>query len=244
MSIVGHLEWIENEHDIKVTADQKINLEHLKTMYDGDLSDVQVVLDFPDPRLASPRQRHLFFALRSDICNSTYNSPADVKKELYDRYFDKYGKEISLSNEAQASMTEVNNLLAITIDFCFEYDVEFKKGYELLPRNESYYLYLCCKWRRCMICGVKNSQIAHYEAVGNRSRKKVDHRKLPLMCLCGAKHHPEQHKIGLTTFCEKYHIQPIKLSEDALIKLHIMTRKRMNEIDEEAQHETIKSSGS
>ncbi|GEN48920.1 putative HNHc nuclease [Ligilactobacillus pobuzihii] len=221
-----------NELLIKVR--QPINLEHLKTMYNGNLSKIHARIEIVDPRKARPAQRKLFFALCQDI---EVWSGAPMKEFLKDYFYTAYsiendGAEISLADNTKNSVSDANKLLDIVIDFMFSWSVPFKQGYELLPRDESYFLYQCCKHRRCMVCGKNNSQIAHYRAVGNRSRKMVDHRKLPLMCLCGDRHHPEQHKIGINNFCNKYHIKPVYLSEDDLIKLHIMTRKRMDEIDE------------
>ncbi|MBN7275079.1 hypothetical protein GNF18_08010 [Ligilactobacillus pobuzihii] len=225
--------------ELLVKLGQSINLEHLKTMYNGDLSKIYARIEIVDPRKVRPAQRKLFFALLNDI--QTW-SGAPMKDFLKDFFYTTYaiendGAEISLADDTNNSVSDANKLLDIVIDFMFEWSVPFKQGYELLPRDENYFLYQCCKHRKCMICGADNAQIAHYTAVGNRSRKRVDHRKLPVMCLCGQKHHPEQHKIGIKSFCNKYHIKPVYLSEDDLMKLHIMTRKRMDEIDEEANLE-------
>lgn len=220
---VAHLETLsEDGHRAAFYLDQSQNIEHLKTINSDDLTDIQAVISFIDARDASIKQRHLFFALRDDICTSTGNSPIAVKEELYDRYFDKYDKPISLSNEAQPSVTDANNLLAIAIDFCFEYNIEFKKGYELLPKNESYFLYACCKWRRCFECG-KHADIDHLDEIGmGMDRTKVDHSQRHVISLCRI-HHTERHKIGNTAFSKKYHLPltGIKLSVETLKKMHI-----------------------
>lgn len=63
-------------------------------------------------------------------------------------------------------------------------------------------------------------------------RTKFNHLKSKFMCLCeygvnievekeAAAHHKEAHQLGLTAFCNKYHVKPIKLSQDDLTQLGI-----------------------
>ncbi|MFT8385117.1 MAG: putative HNHc nuclease [Lentilactobacillus hilgardii] len=123
-------------------------------------------------------------------------------------------------------------ILTFVLDFCFENDIPFKtKTWDLIPCD--YHLAVqCLRHRLCIICGKPHSDIDHYTPVGRRSRKLVDHRKLYFECLC-REHHNERHKLGAKSFIEKYHIKPVRLSDNDLIRLHIMTHKRMDEIDNE-----------
>ena len=41
--------------------------EHLETLNSGEAEKIKVMLEFPDPRQARPKQRALFFALLQDI---------------------------------------------------------------------------------------------------------------------------------------------------------------------------------
>jgi hypothetical protein len=211
--------------------DEKPNLDHIETV-SGSTSEFWMDWELADTRRIRPRQRRFFYAMLNDIVTH-FDVPKDFLKDLFYTQYSIYtdGKEISLANDSQCSVSDANTLLDLVVDFMFEFRVPFKKGYELLPRNQEYYIYECCRHRRCILCGKENSQIAHYDAVGIRSRSKVDHRKLRFLCLC-PEHHREQHNIGIHNFCAKYHLVPIKLNEETLAKLGVMNRKRMNEIDD------------
>lgn len=216
--------------DILIRPKTPVNLDHVETL-NGDKELAWLDFELVDKRKARVGQRKLFFALLHDIENH-FVVPQDFLKQMFYTQYSIYtaGKDISLSDTTESSVSDANVLLDLVIDFMFEYNVEFKEGYELLPKNESYFVYQCCRHRKCVICGRDNSQIAHYDAVGNRSRKLVDHRGFRYWCLCG-NHHQEQHNIGVKAFMNKYHIPPIKLNDEALIKLGVMTKERMSEID-------------
>lgn len=227
-------ELFENDdgsYDVAIHLDHRPNLDHLVTVA-GSTTQFYVDFEIADTRKARAAQRRLFFALIHDIAESSDASPAWLKELFYLQYeIYTAGKQISLADDTKSSVSDANVLLDLVIDFMFEWNIEFKKGYELLTKDESFYLYQCCRHRRCMKCGKRGSQIAHYDAVGNRSRAITDHRTHKFWCLC-AKHHQEQHKIGVESFIEKYHIHPIKLDEETLIKLGVMTRAGVRKIDE------------
>lgn len=227
-------ELFENDngsYDVVIHLDQKPNLDHLVTV-SGSQTQFFVDFEIADTRKARAAQRRLFFALINDIANFSDASP-EWLKELFYLQYEIYtaGKQISLADGTKSSVSDANVLLDLVIDFMFEFHVPFKKGYELLTKDESFYLYQCCRHRECMICHKDHSQIAHYDAVGNRSRATTDHRTHKFWCLC-AEHHQEQHELGVESFIEKYHIHPIKLDQETLIKLGLMTQTGVDRIDE------------
>ena len=123
----------------------------------------------------------------------------------------------------------MNKLLEIVIDFMFEFDVPFAKGYELLPKEESWYLYQCCKHRKCAVCGI-HSDIHHIDTVGSgNNRNKVDHTKKRVISVC-RKHHVEAHTIGDERFLHKYHLNGIYLSYDDFKRLGLMSQKLIDEL--------------
>ncbi len=124
----------------------------------------------------------------------------------------------------------------MVIDFMLEWNVPFPKSYELLPRDQQYFFYQCCKHRKCVICGQSHADIHHLIAVGNRKRSQVDHRKLPLTAVCRV-HHNEAHNIGVMEFIKKYHIQPIYLSGEDLIRIGIMNMSQIKGLDERSTFE-------
>ncbi|WP_268914074.1 putative HNHc nuclease [Lentilactobacillus sp. SPB1-3] len=206
----------------------ELNADHIETVTRGN-GQLFVDFEIADPRRSRPQQRRLFFALLNDITRHFWWVGADFLKAMFYNqfYFYTAGKEISLSNDSESSVSDVNQLLDLVIDFMFEWHVPFKKGYELLPKDEQYYLYECLRHRVCCICGQEHADIHHYQAVGNRSRKQVDHRKLSFICLC-RKHHELIHSMGGQSFLDYFHVKPITLGEDDLINLRIMTKKQMD----------------
>lgn len=199
---------------------ERINLERLETMF-GDLSDIECTITFKDPRSLTDRQRKLYRALLNDIViwNGDYDSE-QLHKIFKEMYFFETGNRISTSKRSFNSKSDMNELLNIVLDFMFEYDVPFKKGYELLPKLDNWYLYQCCKHRKCAICGNK-SDIHHVNAVGmGNNRKKVDNRWREFLSVC-RKHHVEVETIGNEAFFDKYKVKGIKLDEDLIKKLRI-----------------------
>lgn len=222
--------------ELLVKLDQSINLEHLKTMYNGDLSKIYARIEIVDPRKARPAQRKLFFALCNDI-QSWAGAP--MKDFLKDFFYTTYaiendGAEISLADGTNNSVSDANKLLDIVIDFMFEWSVPFKQGYELLPRDENYFLYQCCKHRKCVVCG-KHADIHHMNGstVGAGSnRNKIDHTKRYVLPLCRVDHNLI-HSQGEDEFCKMNHlpIRGIKLDVETLKKIGVKGDYR-----EEEQH--------
>ncbi|VDG20647.1 hypothetical protein [Lactobacillus sp. CBA3605] [Lactiplantibacillus mudanjiangensis] len=199
---------------------EKPNLDHIETV-SGNHDQFYMDWELADTRKARPQQRRLFFALIADIADWSI-VPADFLKTLFYLQYQIYtaGKQISLSDVTESSVSDVNQLLDLVIDFMFEWRVPFKKGYELLPREQEYYLFECCRHRVCMICS-NHADIHHVDVIGaGLNRTHVDHTKRHVMALC-RKHHSEIEQIGPKSFSEKYHV-PV-----AGIKLNIETLKRI-----------------
>ena len=222
--------------DLIIHLDHEPNLDHLETV-NGQTNQVWVDLTFADPRKVRPQQRRLFFALLNDIAEY-FVVPQEFLKTLFYTQYEFYtaGKSISLSDATKSSVSDANQLLDLVIDFMFEWHVPFKRGYELLPKNEEYYQYECCRHRVCAICGREHADIHHWDAVGTETRKLADHRQHRFMALC-REHHTEFHTLGADSFSLKYHVRPTKLKPADLIKLGVMTQKRINEIDRRKSNE-------
>ena len=231
LSYIGKLISVDGDQ-VTFELKEKMNVERLIRVFSDYDGERLAEIFFKDPRCFTTQQRAFTFALMRDIAIYTGEQLETLKDVFYwqFRYFT--GRNISLSNGSLNTVDDVATLDDLILDFIFENHIPFKTGYEIPPQNVQYYFYKCVMTRTCCNCGRKNAQIAHYQAVGNRKRSKVDHRQLLFMSLCGEKCHPEQHQIGVENFCNKYHIKPIKLSERDLIELGVMTRKRMDEIDE------------
>ncbi|WP_132981281.1 putative HNHc nuclease [Pediococcus pentosaceus] len=207
--------------DLVIHLDKPLNQDHLETVSGGQ-GEFYVDFEVADPRKASVQQRRLFFALLHDI-ETHFVVPSEFLKSMFYTQYEFYtaGKSISLSDATESSVNDANTLLDLVIDFMFEWHVPFKKGYELLPKEENYYLYQCCRHRVCTICS-KYADIHHIDVVGRTNRNKVDHTKRHVMALCRV-HHSEIESIGSAKFSAKYHVpvDGIKLSIEDLKRLNI-----------------------
>ena len=151
------------------------------------------------------------------------NTPEEYQKDYFYGLYRvvTYGERISLSDSTENTVSEANTLLEIVIDFIFEWHIPLKKGYELLPKNTQYYLYKCCKHRKCAICG-KPADIHHETnlvGMGN-NRKNHDHTESTFIALCRV-HHTERHTMTWESFRNKYHVEAIKLSEETIKELRL-----------------------
>ncbi|QJY42703.1 hypothetical protein HPB53_07150 [Lactiplantibacillus plantarum] len=198
----------------------KPNLDHVETV-SGSADEYYTYSELADTRKARPQQRRLFFALLSDIYTWS-GMPTDFLKNLFYLQYESYtfGKQISLSDTTDSSVSDANQLLDLVIDFMFEWHVPFKEGYKLLPREQEYYLFQCCRHRVCMICG-NHADIHHVDVIGvGMNRTHVDHTKRHVMALCRV-HHSEIEQIGSVAFSAKYHVpvDGIKLDKETLKRI-------------------------
>lgn len=229
----------ETNRVLSVQLFESLDVERLSTLFSGDLNNVIGGLIISDPRRFSEQQRKLYWSLMRDIYLWSGTSETQLSDYFKAKYILKFYKEISLSDASDASVSDVNHLLEIVIDFMFEWNVPFPKSYELLPRKQQYYFYQCCKHRKCVVCGQSHADIHHLEAIGNRKRSQVDHRKLPLTALC-RRHHTMIHTLGLTEFMTRFEIHPVYLNDDELISIGLMNKKQINDLNDQNEWETNK----
>lgn len=163
-----------------------------------------------------------YFALINDIVQWSVMPQEYVKDMFYLQYSAYTGKEISLADNSKTSVSDVNVLIDLVIDFMFEWNVPFKEGYKQLPREEQYFIYQCCRHRRCLVCG-DYADIHHLDTVGmGMNRDHVDHTQKHVMPLCRT-HHENYHQLGAEKFAELYHVpvNGIKLDVETLKKLGV-----------------------
>ncbi|WP_338208289.1 putative HNHc nuclease [Lactiplantibacillus paraxiangfangensis] len=212
----------EGRYYLVTMLDERPNMDHVETV-SGSHEQFYVDWEIADTRKARPQQRRLFFALLNDIADWSV-VPQDFLKSMFYLQYQMYtdGKQISLSDVTKSSVSDANVLLDLVIDFMFEWRVPFKKGYELLPRDQEYYLFQCCRHRVCMICG-NRADIHHVDVIGaGMNRTHVDHTKRHVMALC-RRHHGEIEQIGAPAFSAKYHVpvDGIRLDAETLKKIGV-----------------------
>ncbi|MXS25261.1 putative HNHc nuclease [Enterococcus gallinarum] len=223
MNNLSYLAKITNVDGDKVTLQLKesLNIERLKTIFDGYDGERQAEIFIKDPRGFTVEQRKFFFALLNDIYKETGLSIDEMKDYIYSMFRYATGNNISLSNQSVSTVDDVSYLTNLVLDFIFEHDIPFKDGYEVPPQNIQYFFYKCVTNRTCCICGKKNADIDHFDkALGRRKRREVDHTEFTFAALCRT-HHTEKHQMGITEFKNKYHVIGIKLNQEEIKKLRI-----------------------
>lgn len=206
---------------LMVKLDHMPNLDHIETV-SGSKEQFYVDWELADTRRVRKKQRRLFFALLNDIVDH-FVVPQDFLKDMFYLQYQYYtGKEISLAGYTRSSVTDANVLIELVVDFMFEWHVPFAKGYELLPKDEQYFIYQCCRHRVCLICGLP-ADIHHTDTVGmGVDRNKVDHTQHRVLPLCRT-HHQNYHQLGPEKFSESYHVPAsgIKLDAETLKKINV-----------------------
>lgn len=194
---------------LKIVPDEVLDMAKANRLANGKQPTVE--LKIADNRKISPEQRKKIFALINDLCSYTGDVPEYWESVFKYQVRETFGVgEFSLSD---CSVTTGNYMILVILNFLFEEDIPFKtKTWDSLP-SEFPKQMLCLKNKRCVLCG-KHADIAHYHAVGaGRNRNKISHVGNYIMTLC-REHHTEQHQVGLRSFLLKYHIKPIKVTED------------------------------
>lgn len=174
-----------------------------------NISNCEIRLD--DGRTISAEQRKKIYATLRDVSLYTGHTPEEIKALLKYEYIARTGCEyFSLSD---TDMSTANGYLTFLIDFCIENDIPCRDS--LLERSPDIarYIYKCLVEKKCCITG-KKAELHHVDTVGRgRNRKDIIHlgmRVLPLSRVM----HTEAHNIGVSTFCDKYHVFGLRLDED------------------------------
>ena len=124
-------------NEIGATINEEVNIERLKTMYDGYDGDRIIEIRFIDPRRFTVQQRNFIYALIDDIFIDT-GMPTDFWKEFfYFRFEGVTGRKISLKDESNTTVSDANVLANIILDFIFEHHIPFKEGYEIYQRIQN-----------------------------------------------------------------------------------------------------------
>lgn len=221
MNNLSYLAKITNVDGDKVTLQLKesLNIERLKTIFDGYDGERQAEIFIKDPRGFTVEQRKFFFALLNDIYKETGLSIDEMKDYIYSMFRYATGNNISLSNQSVSTVDDVSYLTNLVLDFIFEHDIPFKDGYEVPPQNIQYFFYKCLMTRTCCNCGRKPADIHHVDAVGmGNNRKKINNSGRRFMALCRVCH-TKINTEGFSEFTNKRLLMPIKLSDEDLRRL-------------------------
>lgn len=173
-----------------------------------------------DPYKITDKQRRKIFAMIRDIFNH-YGQPMDYLRYMFQKQleFMKGYEPISLSN---CSRRQAGELIELILDFIFTHNIPIHKATSELISSDNYYIYKSTINRICVICGVPNADLAHYETVGRgMNRKTMNHYGKHVLALCRT-HHQTQHDMGIKSFNKYYHLENSWIAVDD--KLNSMLR--------------------
>lgn len=221
--VVGSQVTDTGEQLLTIKLDKQIETYMLERYVD---ENGQVTGEFTlfDNRIITAPQRRKVHALLGDIVKSQEGKKEyDIESIKYDMkllFCDKYKLEMfSLSeNSKTCTVTTASMFITFLLDFCIEYEVPLSESPLELTEDIKHTLIMCLYKRKCAIC-LKAGEVHHVDTVGmGGNRKKIDHSKHQLMCLC-RKHHREYHNIGGNTFAEKHHVAGVLMTEEQYEKM-------------------------
>lgn len=202
--------------EVVFKLDEFPDIDRLKQLSDDGYLKAEIRFD--DNRRITAEQRKKTWALIGDIAKHTGFNPIEAGDWMKAYYMAESGAEyFSLSN---CSVTTARLFISYIIEFCFLWNIPFKKKGMEMHDDINAYVWLCIKYRKCVLCGQK-ADWHHIDAVGaGNNRKTVDHSSRRLIALC-RRHHNEAHQIGKDTFLNKHHIDGIKLTKQQIKEIDI-----------------------
>lgn len=195
-----------------------------KFLLDGGYK-VRVDVKVEDSNLITVQQRKKIFALLNDIYDYTGQPQEDLRQtfQSYLQIMNDY-KEISLSD---CSKKIAGELIELILAWIFMHNIPLSYKTSDLMKEDNNFLYHATVNRKCVICGKPDSDLAHLNTVGaGRNRNEINHYGNKVLALC-REHHSEQHKIGIKSFNDKYHLHDSWIDVDE--KLNKMLRGEFND---------------
>lgn len=211
MRYSGHINAIKGKH-IELELDDKLDIEQARRLAEN--GKIKIKLSIVDTRMITLDQQKLLYSLfreHSEWSGYTVEYSKQLLKRMYanERHI---VSDMSLSSE-NMTRERARDFIDYIIEYFFHEEIPFKfKDFAKYGSDSTRTLFILLKYRVCFVCG-KRGEIHHVDTVGmGHNRRKIDHTKHRLLCLC-RKHHTESHSMPQQTFIEKHHLVPIKLNE-------------------------------
>ncbi|MCY1584427.1 putative HNHc nuclease [Staphylococcus pettenkoferi] len=202
MSII--INYIQQDDGTTTVVVKGVDLSDKDFLLIDNGLEVECDVDILDPYQITDKQRRKIFAMLRDIYDH-FAQPIEYLRYMFQKQLEFLNgyEPISLSN---CTRRQASELIELILDFVFEHNIPMRKHTSGLMSNDKYFLYKCTVNRVCAICGDHNAELAHRHAVGRgRNRKQINHKSNQVLALCHS-HHSEQHRIGMDTFNDKYHL--------------------------------------
>ena len=166
---------------------------------------------FDDPRRISTRQKNKIQAIINDIRQSTGNTMEATRSALLEGFNEMRHKKVE--SIFTCSISEAKEFIDYLLEFVFEWDIPLTRYNPYKTDDTDKWLFLSLLYRKCAVCGLPNSDLHHWQALGaGVNRKTFDDSKLQKIALCRV-HHTEAHTIGRENFSKKYKVYGIYYTE-------------------------------
>ncbi|QXV71967.1 hypothetical protein [Staphylococcus phage vB_SarS_BM31] len=197
--------YIQQDDGTITAVIEGVTLENKDFLLLDNGLEVECDVTVNDPYKITDKQRRKLFAMVRDIFNH-YGQPMDYLRYMFQKQLEfLHGYEpISLSN---CNRRQASELIELILDFVFTHDIPMNKATSDLMSNDKQFIYKSTISRICVVCGAKNADLAHYQAVGRgRNRNKINHYGNKVLALC-RKHHQQQHNMGMDSFNKLHHLE-------------------------------------
>lgn len=218
MALINRFHQKKNGKYDVVVRNVSLNKDALLLLENG--LPVEAEIKIYDASKITDQQRKKIFALLNDIYDYTGQPQEDLRHvfQSYLQIMNDY-KEISLSD---CSKKIAGELIELILAWIFLHDIPLSYKTSDLMKEDNNFLYHATVKRKCVICSKSNSDLAHLYAVGaGRNRNEINHYGNKVLALC-REHHSEQHRIGIQSFNDKYHLHDSWIDVDE--KLNKMLR--------------------
>lgn len=212
--------YIQQDDGTITAVIEGVTLENKDFLLLDNGLEVECDVTVNDPYKITDKQRRKIFAMVRDIFNHYGQSMVYLRYMFQKQLEFLYGYEpISLSN---CSRRQASELIELILDFIFTHDIPIHKATSDLMSNDKYFIYKSTISRICVVCGSKNADLAHYQAVGRgRNRNKINHYGNKVLALCRF-HHNQQHDMGMSSFNKLHYLENAWVDVDD--KLNSMLR--------------------
>lgn len=189
-----------------ITEQEFLKYRNVNTGY------IDVDLSFFDKNQRTQEQNKIMHCLFREIAvwSCGYDTPKEeleYKNYMKQQYSDKPFKT------SEMNVKEASDFIAFIIEFCFQAGVPFRDKGINMTDDINKYLFLCLKYRKCAVTGVKG-EVHHIDTIGaGRDRRHVDHSQHRLVCL-SREMHTKAHTMGWEDFASLHHIDGVKLTKE------------------------------
>ena len=204
------------------SKDEAEEFKNTYVLFNQTLVEIQV----RDDREISAKQRRFIYAMFNDISKWSGDAPEYIKQWFKLAY--EYWQELDTISLRDVEKSVAAGLITFMLDFVADHNVplSFKPLDALEPEDVAHWEYRALIEGFDVLDGSRPVELAHGEhTVGmGRDRDKISNIGNTVFSLSHT-HHMELHKIGLTAFKSKYHVNGVHVTDEIIQQLESRGRR-------------------